>query len=178
MNIVYSNTNFLPKKGFWWHIGSLFHLKWIGKGLVIFGQNLEIPTTVWQESLCTHIYIQSGTLCKDVGLYFHFIQLFPDNNTNICRTVPQQGGPVWWIPTSLPNYSAPYKSVRLPVGSFNVSKKGSYYILTTAGFSYLAQRFSRDSRNLTQKTCEIVWCQIVFVWFQVIKGAFPKLLNE
>ena len=126
-----------------------------------------------------HTYTYRAAHCgKDVGLYFHFIQLFPDNNTNICRTVPQQGGPVWWIPTSLANYSAPYKGVRLPVGSFYVSTKGSYYILTTAGFSYLAQRFLCDSRNLTQKSCEIVWCQIVFVWFQVIKGAFPKLLNE
>ena len=118
-------------------------------------------TSVWPcrkagRRAFAHIHIQSGALCKDVGLYFHFIQLFPDNNTNICRTVPQQGGPVWWIPSSLGNYSAPYKSVRLPVGSLNVSTKGSYYILTTAGFSYLAQHFSRDSRNLTQKTCEIV----------------------
>ena len=114
---------------------------------------------------------------KDVGLYFHFIQLFPDNNTNICRTVPQEGGPVWWIPTSLGNYSAPYKGVRLPVGSLNVSTKGSYYILTTAGFSYLAQRFSRDSRNLTQKTCQIVWCQIVFCLVSCNKRCFSQIIE-
>ena len=127
-----------------------------------------------------HIHIQSGALWQGRWpLFSGFHSAFPwqqqPTSAELYRNKAVRSGEYLLV---IANYSALYKGVRLPVGSLNMSKKGSYYILTTAGFSYLAQRFLCDSRNLTQKSCEIVWCQIVFVWFQVIKGAFPKLLNE
>ena len=89
-----------------------------------------------------HIYTYRAAHCgKDVGLYFHFIQLFPDNNTNICRTVPQQGGPVWWIPTTYSKLQRPLYGCKITGWFLECVKKGKLLDFDNGGLFLFSATF-------------------------------------
>ena len=98
--------------------------------------------SVTGEPLHTYTHTERRTVARTLAFIFRISFSFSlTTTTNICRTVPQQGGPVWWIPTTYSKLQRPLYGCKITGWFLECVKKGKLLDFDNGGLFLFSATF-------------------------------------